>query len=834
MSDRRTQSAIRRIDLFEKKFGKPHLYLAYYAAFPLALTPDLVYRLWANFPKDSRGNELDIPWTAVADLLLSNLCQVVGYELYEMEQVVREELLRRLKADPNFSDRIGELADFLLEYVKQQLYSDNPDDRTFAQAQQWVALAYIRPGEAAKEIAQTLRKMQPATSSASVDKSELLRLASLVETMTEPLKGTDYEPLLTYFKGIESFAAGNLEQAQTELAIFSKSDKIEIQAEEFPIPKEIRASWNLPDFSRRKLCGRSFKGQDLTGANFSNTDLRGANFIGAKLVGANFSNARMGMQRRWAIGLMCCCFLLTLFAGVGISLVSLGFSSLLTNVVKGAVASAPTEFSWKVFNDLLLWSSLSFLVGLVGIHIISNGKAWRNPWKSWTFAFMFSPICLIIGNFITGYRLDLEQGSNNIIIFSDTISAVLFGIISCLIIWKGLGARWVAPALAWVGFLYIGIVVLVILAGSWSSIVKNPLDFVLSTLFIGWIFLLSFITFQTLISRQRKVVILAASTFICLGISVVLGTWLPSQSEVTKTFFISIASAVDIILFVLASTWHGSRSKTLAGILLKASAFPLIIILSIMTVSLFTNLNVRLTLTSSSIPTILGMGAAILLVISIFVLLTIPTNIAGFISLRGAILGIILMIVPMGIIIGISSIKSLNLEIFSSGILDSIIIVNGFLIGIMLALSCAITMGLTIAIVWAECGNLRIAMVWSSVLISMPIIATIAAAIMSDWGSVVIAGTIIAALAFVQLGFYIGRQAISGDPKFAAIRQSALSIAALSGTNFWGADLSGANFTQATLKNANFTQANLNNVRWGSAKKRDLAYIEVEPRSVAE
>jgi hypothetical protein len=95
---------------------------------------------------------------------------------------------------------------------------------------------------------------------------------------------------------------------------------------------------------------------------------------------------------------------------------------------------------------------------------------------------------------------------------------------------------------------------------------------------------------------------------------------------------------------------------------------------------------------------------------------------------------------------------------------------------------------------------------------------------MSDWGSVVIAGTIIAALAFVQLGFYIGRQAIFGDPKFAAIRQSALSIAALSGTNFWGADLSGANFTQATLKNANFTQADLNNVRWVRAKKRDLAY----------
>jgi hypothetical protein len=30
-----------RITSFEKRFGEAHLYLAYHAAFPLALTPDL-------------------------------------------------------------------------------------------------------------------------------------------------------------------------------------------------------------------------------------------------------------------------------------------------------------------------------------------------------------------------------------------------------------------------------------------------------------------------------------------------------------------------------------------------------------------------------------------------------------------------------------------------------------------------------------------------------------------------------------------------------------------------------------------------------------------------
>ena len=71
----RNNIATRRINLFEKRFGKPHLYLAYHAAFPLALTPELLYRLWANFQQDIDGIVLDIPWEAVGDILLSSLCE---------------------------------------------------------------------------------------------------------------------------------------------------------------------------------------------------------------------------------------------------------------------------------------------------------------------------------------------------------------------------------------------------------------------------------------------------------------------------------------------------------------------------------------------------------------------------------------------------------------------------------------------------------------------------------------------------------------------------------------------------------------------------------------
>ncbi|MGD8806179.1 MAG: hypothetical protein PVH65_10030, partial [Chloroflexota bacterium] len=109
-----------RIQRFRKRFadyGDAHLFLAYHAAFPLVLTADLVYRMWVNFDRDEQDTLLDIPWIATADLLLSDLCHEAGYELYEIDADVRQELLRQFRADLRFGEpRLKELADFLEEY----------------------------------------------------------------------------------------------------------------------------------------------------------------------------------------------------------------------------------------------------------------------------------------------------------------------------------------------------------------------------------------------------------------------------------------------------------------------------------------------------------------------------------------------------------------------------------------------------------------------------------------------------------------------------------------------------------------------------------------------
>ncbi|MBW4627050.1 MAG: tetratricopeptide repeat protein [Brasilonema octagenarum HA4186-MV1] len=218
MSKIKPEVAKRRIESFEKRFGKAHLYLAYHAAFPLSLTPDLLYRLWANFQRDIHGEVLGIPWIAVADLLLSSLCDEVGHELYEMNLAVRNLLLSQLKEDEKFGQqRIHEISEFLLNYVQQQLLSDDPDIRDFAQAQQWTALAYVRPKEASRELALAL------STAYQNDRVDLLRLASLVETLAEPLtEFEEFQPLLIYARDMASFAHGNQKDAEIDTGLLLK------------------------------------------------------------------------------------------------------------------------------------------------------------------------------------------------------------------------------------------------------------------------------------------------------------------------------------------------------------------------------------------------------------------------------------------------------------------------------------------------------------------------------------------------------------------------------------------------------------------------------------
>jgi formylglycine-generating enzyme required for sulfatase activity len=206
-TDPQVQEATERIQSFCDRFTEYHLHLAYHAAFPLSLTPDLLYRL-RDYPFQPK---LQIPWIAVADLLLSSLCYEVGFELYEMDKTVRKVLLKRLSEDERFgSQRLQELSNFLLKYIERQI---NHTDSNLIQAQRWTALAYVKPTEAAQQITQKLKKLLQQQS-----QSDWLQMGFLVETLANPLTEQGFEPLLTLAAGMAKSARGDMWGAENQFA----------------------------------------------------------------------------------------------------------------------------------------------------------------------------------------------------------------------------------------------------------------------------------------------------------------------------------------------------------------------------------------------------------------------------------------------------------------------------------------------------------------------------------------------------------------------------------------------------------------------------------------
>ncbi len=127
--------AVERVIRFGEMFGKDHLHLAMHASLPAIITPDLLYRIWARFVPTA-------PWIAVADILLSQLCKEVGYELYEMDKSVRDILIDELKFEFG-GQQVKNLANFLILYLQNQKHGENWDDEELNRFQYWTALAYV-------------------------------------------------------------------------------------------------------------------------------------------------------------------------------------------------------------------------------------------------------------------------------------------------------------------------------------------------------------------------------------------------------------------------------------------------------------------------------------------------------------------------------------------------------------------------------------------------------------------------------------------------------------------------------------------------------------------
>ncbi|WP_144874811.1 formylglycine-generating enzyme family protein, partial [Hyella patelloides] len=216
---------------FANRFGKAHLDLACHAAFPLALTPELLYCLRENFPPKVKDKA---PWIAVNDILLF-LCDPVGFELYEFQPEVRHELLVILKQ--NFGEkRLRELSDFMVTYISEKLKTNYRADEDLGAAPHWTALAYVKPEEAVNKIAEKLKEALEKQNS-----NDLVRLTPYLETYADvdPLIEAGFEPLLVLSRGWEAQAQGDTEEAEEKFAQLRQEhgEYLQIGEVQFKIPQ---------------------------------------------------------------------------------------------------------------------------------------------------------------------------------------------------------------------------------------------------------------------------------------------------------------------------------------------------------------------------------------------------------------------------------------------------------------------------------------------------------------------------------------------------------------------------------------------------------------------
>jgi formylglycine-generating enzyme required for sulfatase activity len=180
--------AAERITAFERRYGSMAVRLACCAAFPLALTSELVYCM--------RENILDLqdaPWYMVADLLLSGLCQSIGYDLYEMPGAVQQQLLQRLKEERG-AVRIRELEEFMGNYIFTKLKLEGKKEREWSRVRllgdrpHWTALCCLQPGKMRDAIGQEIQRIWESST-----ERERLHFSAMLESYGEMLPG---EPFL--------------------------------------------------------------------------------------------------------------------------------------------------------------------------------------------------------------------------------------------------------------------------------------------------------------------------------------------------------------------------------------------------------------------------------------------------------------------------------------------------------------------------------------------------------------------------------------------------------------------------------------------------------------
>jgi len=244
-----------KVNRFVRRFEESYRLLAYHAALPLVLTPELV-----NYFRNEFLRGEGVPWVAEIDLLLSDLCSQVGYELYAMDTSVRAYLLAEMKRHYG-KQRMQEVAQVLIDYVKylRKLY---PGRREELEAQRWAAMVYLGDEECqetAREISQRLLAvgsgMDTEISTDTGIRAELARLTRITSELSPQL---EREPeLLDYARLVQQVLRQPGSVSPAELIRSYRVDDVELIFPKRLLPQDLVAKlesdW-IPGFPELRIC----------------------------------------------------------------------------------------------------------------------------------------------------------------------------------------------------------------------------------------------------------------------------------------------------------------------------------------------------------------------------------------------------------------------------------------------------------------------------------------------------------------------------------------------------------------------------------------------------
>jgi len=237
------------------QYGKGHFVLAYYAAFPALLTPDLLYRIWLNFGQyNNQGNEDHIHRVAVSDLLLSPLFKEIRSEEFEMHTQLRNaltmhhhkmtrqipsifldaragnELPQRTTSENTLAlFSVEDIAHFTLAYLHENkhLY-----DEYFVEQQWWTAKSYVDPIGVKSFLAKKLYESRDQTEKlrytrATRDVQRRFSKGIVSDPSTIP---ADFNLLVEFAKAERSILFDNFGKAIESYSIIARRGKIEERA----------------------------------------------------------------------------------------------------------------------------------------------------------------------------------------------------------------------------------------------------------------------------------------------------------------------------------------------------------------------------------------------------------------------------------------------------------------------------------------------------------------------------------------------------------------------------------------------------------------------------